>query len=765
MIAECKSFGGTSGKPCRDTRITSNATCPAVAESGGVEGGSAAAAPSCAAFLRHDPAALANHEFGCVGPANASACGASGTSSSALSLSDCCAAIAPYRGADCTMPPAAPPAAPSPPPSSPPALPTGAVSLGPSGNSCPTGSSKLTTIAECRAGMELLGLSGERGDGGLQGTETEASWPAGCYYCRNVDGCTNGVWLNNHQTGSANGGAKPLCGINFVPLAQGELLLVGDSDIDYWHNTYTTFPRSHNVGVGGDTCKNVRNEADAMLAAFAPSWVLLVCGENDLAAGQSVSATMARLRSAVEKMVAAGARVLYIGTKPERDSQGLWDQYVDYDAAVLEYAASLAATAVGRPPLVFIDSYQGFNDLSNPTSLYASDELHLSGEGYTMWESWAQLALSPSPADAQCFAWRSGLCVRSSLPPAVPPATPPTVPPATPPPAPPPPSPPPPSPSPSPPGAAAPYPSPPLASGEVRVEVHTAVLEVVAAGAVSDYGEAELASLRTSIAAAASVDANNVSITIAPGSVIVTAKIAAPSAAAATLTAEHLASQLGSSASASTLLNISVEDTPAVRATTEVVIHSAPSQLSPPPLPPPPSPPPPPLPPSPPLAPPPAPPLPSVPSPSLRPLTVLAPPTPDLAAPSPSLSPPPSSPGTPTLPAEAGTEADMAAESSGVLSTGAIVGIVAALAAVLLLGLCIALIVTGKMRVVTGVRIQTGSRFRLKRREEPHFEVGRLGPPAVMSEIAVFAVGEGASEATLPGQPDTVPHVEFEIKV
>ena len=536
------------------------------------------------------------------------------------------------------------------------------------------------------------------------------------------------------------------------------------------------------------------------------------------------------------------------------------------------------------------------------------------------------------------------------------------------------------------------------------------MLEVVAAGAVSDYGEAELASLRTSIAAAASVDASNVSITIAPGSVIVTAKIAAPTAAAATLTAEHLASQLGSSASASTLLNISVEETPAVRATTEVVIHSAPPPLSPPPLPPQPSPPPPPptpspswwvdgappgwvsastaepadtlqyadswqftstdstpgvhalgalsydlplapfdasqgnlhsvhilftavvtfegmlgdagggsggaasgecafsygdgasshtshafygtgagngdgggpgqmdrwdfnvrgdllltsgmesallglssasyadagaqqcdaalcqaeslgmaqigmcgpvcaggaalplaqltwgptttegnwtvptmfqydinsgsfvyvtvtlqvdvsvtfryraTPPSSPLAPPPAPPLPSVPSPSLRPLTVLAPPTPDLAAPSPSPSLPPSSPGTPTLQVEAGTEADMTAESSSVLSTGAIVGIVAALAAVLLLGLCIA-IVTGKMRVVTGVRVQTG-RFRLKQRAKPrHFEVGRLGPPAVMSEIAVFALAEGGSEATLPGQPETVPRVESEVKV
>ena len=224
----------------------------------------------------------------------------------------------------------------------------------------------------------------------------------------------NGFWLNDHQTGSANGDAKPLCGMNFVPLAEGEILLVGDSDIDYWRSTHTTFPRSNNVGVGGDTCKSVRNEADAMLAAFAPSWVLLVCGENDLAVGKSVSATMARLRAAVEKMVAAGARVLYIGTKPERDSDGLWDLYVDYDAAVLQYAASLAATAVGLPPLVFIDSYQGFNDLGNPTSFYASDKLHLSAEGYIMWESWAQVALSPRSADALCFEWRSGLCVQSS---------------------------------------------------------------------------------------------------------------------------------------------------------------------------------------------------------------------------------------------------------------------------------------------------------------------------------------------------------------
>ena len=545
------------------------------------------------------------------------------------------------------------------------------------------------------------------------------------------------------------------------------------------------------------------------------------------------------------------------------------------------------------------------------------------------------------------------------------------------------------------------------------------MLEVVAAGAVSDYGEAELASLRTSIAAAASVDASDVSVSIAPGSVILTARIAVPSAAAATLTAESLASQLDSSASASTLLNIAVEETPAVRATTEVVVHPAPSPPSPRPLPPSPSwwvdgappgwlsasvaepadtlqyadswqftstnatvgvhplgalsydlplapfdasqgdlhsvhmlftavvtfegllgdagggsggaasgecafsygdgasshtshafygtgagsgdgggpnqmdlwdfdvrgellltagmesavlglssasyadagaqqcdaelcraeslgmtqvgmcgpvcagdaadrltqltwrpttterdwpvptmfkyvidsgsfvyvnvtlqvdvsvtfryraapplspfaPPPrapPPRAPPPRAPPPPTPPLPSVPSPSLRPPSALAPSTPGVAAPSPfpSLPPSPLPPWTPAFQEETDTGADMTAQSSGVLSTGAIVGIVSALAAVLLLGLCIALIVTGKMRVITGVRIEMG-RVGVKRREE-QLQFGRLGPPAKTSEIAVLALGEGEGEASPPGQPSTVSQrdttVEVEVK-
>ena len=83
------------------------------------------------------------------------------------------------------------------------------------GNSCPDGTTRITSLPACRAAMDLAPI-GSRRDDGLAGQETEANWPSGCYYCRNVPGCWNGVWLNHHAEGAANGNAQPLCGRNLV---------------------------------------------------------------------------------------------------------------------------------------------------------------------------------------------------------------------------------------------------------------------------------------------------------------------------------------------------------------------------------------------------------------------------------------------------------------------------------------------------------------------------------------------------------------------
>jgi hypothetical protein len=55
------------------------------------------------------------------------------------------------------------------------------------------------------------------------------------------------------------------------------------------------------VGYGGYTCRDVLDEADDFIAAFAPSTVVLVWGENDIASGRSVNNTLALFNQVVDK--------------------------------------------------------------------------------------------------------------------------------------------------------------------------------------------------------------------------------------------------------------------------------------------------------------------------------------------------------------------------------------------------------------------------------------------------------------------------------
>ena len=113
----------------------------------------------------------------------------------------------------------------------------------------------------------------------------------------------------------------------------------------------------------------------------------------------------------------------------------------------------------------------------------------------------------------------------------------------------------------------------------------------------------------------------------------------------------------------------------------------------------------------------------------------------------------------------------MTSESSDALSTGAIVGLIAVVAAVLALGLCLARrTVIRRIRVTFRTkrhRVQTA--FRLNALEEPRIQVGGRahGPtrPALMSEIApaVIAVDDEVGSRCEPVDDD-VPQVSL-IKV
>ena len=157
-------------------------------------------------------------------------------------------------------------------------------------------------------------------------------------------------------------------------IALSGILFTGDSDIEGWA-TAAEFPKSVNVGVGGATCGDVAKKAEGYISTYSPREVVLVCGENDLAYGASVAKTMKRLTKAVDRLASGGARVIFIGTKPEPSTKSLHKKYRKYDQKVR------ALTRDGNL-YTFIDSYGGFEALGNPNSLYKGDKLHLSEEGY-----------------------------------------------------------------------------------------------------------------------------------------------------------------------------------------------------------------------------------------------------------------------------------------------------------------------------------------------------------------------------------------------
>ncbi len=183
------------------------------------------------------------------------------------------------------------------------------------------------------------------------------------------------------------------------------ILFVGDSGIEGWETE--TYEKAKNIGVGGATCQDILPQIETTLASYLTKKVVLVCGENDFP-DRSASDTFTVFKNIVEKIEATNATVLYMGTKPEPETIDLHQQYRQYDSLIRQHAVDLANIA--NPPLVMIDVHSGFEELGNPNSLYAEDQLHLSNEGYSYWNQWLQSAL----ADNTCAVWQSDSCIHNA---------------------------------------------------------------------------------------------------------------------------------------------------------------------------------------------------------------------------------------------------------------------------------------------------------------------------------------------------------------
>jgi len=297
-------------------------------------------------------------------------------------------------------------------------------------NTCPVNYSKITSSKwACIAAMAIgdSTLNGDQDAETFNEIEDADSFPSGCYECpKSTSNCVKGTWFNTHPTGSGQKDARIYCAKNTLSLESPEngIIFMGDSDVDYWYTSRETLPGSFNYGVGGDTCTKVYNDFISLVKSVTNiKWMVLVCGENDLASGASVNTVFKRFKKIYNAAINKKIKIIMMGTKPEPDTNKLHKKYMKYDKKIMNFAKK-EINKKGSPSLIFVDSHNSFKSLGNPKKLYADDELHLSAEGYVRWNEWLQNAYDHALCDdydnyddyyddeCTCYVWKKSSCVR-----------------------------------------------------------------------------------------------------------------------------------------------------------------------------------------------------------------------------------------------------------------------------------------------------------------------------------------------------------------
>jgi lysophospholipase L1-like esterase len=164
------------------------------------------------------------------------------------------------------------------------------------------------------------------------------------------------------------------------PVAQGDVVMLGDSITagGEWSEMVPGLP-IRNRGISGDTTTDVLARLDPIVAA-RPVAVFLKIGTNDLSRGPDRAASYQQYRQIVTRMQAGSpATAIFLQSVLPREA-ALREEVEAYNRQIRAIADELGVT--------YIDLYPAFlaadGSIRDELTL---DELHLSGEGYRVWQS------------------------------------------------------------------------------------------------------------------------------------------------------------------------------------------------------------------------------------------------------------------------------------------------------------------------------------------------------------------------------------------
>lgn len=169
--------------------------------------------------------------------------------------------------------------------------------------------------------------------------------------------------------------------------AKGQILFVGSSSFTMWKDVQQNFPEHAilNRGFGGSSLPDLIRYAEDVILKYDPKQIVIYCGENDLAASDTVNASIVLQRFqtlfTIIRQKHPEVPIAFISIKPSPSRAHLMPEMVKANEAIRQFLKNEKKTS-------FIDVYHDMlNAQGAPRAeLFISDNLHMNKRGYAIWK-------------------------------------------------------------------------------------------------------------------------------------------------------------------------------------------------------------------------------------------------------------------------------------------------------------------------------------------------------------------------------------------
>ena len=161
-------------------------------------------------------------------------------------------------------------------------------------------------------------------------------------------------------------------------------VFTGSSSIRMGEDLQDRFPERQviNSGFGGSEASDLLYYIDELVLAYDPKKVFIYEGDNDLAEGKKPRAILRKLEEISNSIHVKypGVPIVFISAKPSISRWNLRRKYRRFNRKLKKWT-------VKQADLFFVDVWNPMLDEGRlDTSLFIEDGLHMTSEGYDIWE-------------------------------------------------------------------------------------------------------------------------------------------------------------------------------------------------------------------------------------------------------------------------------------------------------------------------------------------------------------------------------------------